>query len=90
MRSRGIGLVRAQRIWGGARTSGTEPRDPQFGQQARQGWGISRLTRREDQHQGQSATVDQCVGLGAQTATRASDGVIVRLVATTTRILVIR
>ena len=64
----GVRLVAAQRIWGGARSSGTEPRDPEFGQQARQGWGIASLARGQNQNQGQSPAVDQRMGLGAQTA----------------------
>lgn len=58
-------------------------------QQHQQCWGITRLTGRQDQHQRQSTTIDQRVGLGPHTAAGTTKGVIVRFVLATARFLVI-
>ena len=90
MRPGGVRLVPAQRIRGGAGPSRPDPRDPQLAEKAWQGRGIASLPRGEDQNQRQAAAVDQGMGLGRETATGPTDGVIVRFVPTQARILVIR
>ena len=90
MAARAVGLVRAEHVRCRARTTGAAPGDPQFPKQQRQHRAVARMARPHDQRQRSTLAINEGVGLGAQTTTRAADAVIVGFVPADRRILVIR
>lgn len=90
VRSRGVGLVREQRVRAAAGATRAEPGDPKTGQQRRQHRGVPAVAGADQHHQWPAPTIDECVGLGRQPAPGATDAVIDRFVPELRQIFVVR
>ena len=75
----GVRLIAERRVGCGPGTSGAAPLDAQVGQQDGEHRGVVGLTRSGQDHQRSSATIDELMDLGQQSARRATHGVIGRL-----------